>query len=506
MTLRRAAAVVTIALLAASVGAPAAAEDAPAPPLPAGSAKESPAAPSAAAALAAEKAARRAAVADSLGPGAVLLVLSPAAVEGAPATGRNSDFEYLSPIAVREGAIVCIAGAAPAAGAPGADAVPRVDRLYLPVRNPAMERWTGAEPGPGPETAAGGALGDARATDQLADDLAALLRTRTSLHVSAGPAVTGGAWLAKLLASVREKLPGRWVRIVDAPGGGRDDLAESLRRALPARGADGDPADTLAKLPVVEVRSARPAIGRLRETKSASEIERIRRAVAASVAGHDDVLRVARPGMSELQLEAVFEMRCRYLGCRRQAYPSIVGSGPNSCVLHYDRSARTLEDGDLVVVDAGGEFEGYASDVTRTFPANGTFTPEQAKVYDAVLEAQEAAISAVRPGMTLRKVHDVAYGVLERHGLAKWFLHATCHSVGLDVHDAWRADAVLREGCVITVEPGVYDAARRIGVRIEDTVLVTANGCEVLSAALPKRRADVEERMRAELDASSLPR
>jgi Xaa-Pro aminopeptidase len=243
----------------------------------------------------------------------------------------------------------------------------------------------------------------------------------------------------------------------------------------------------------------------MRQTKSPAEIAKIRRAVAGTVAGHFDALRAARAGLYEYHVAAIVELRCRENGSLRQAYPSIVGSGPWSCILHYDRNTRRMEDGDVVVLDAGGAFEGYASDVTRTFPVSGRFTEEQAKVYDAVLDAQERAIAAVRPGQTLRQVHEVARSALAERGLDKWFIHGTCHSVGLDVHDPWPKDAVLRPGAVITVEPGVYDSARNLGVRIEDTVLVTEKGCEVLSSALPKKREDVERLMREDPPAG-LPR
>lgn len=451
-----------------------------------------------------ERAERRRRVAAAAGADALVVVFAPALGDAAPGSNRNSDFVYLAPVEAREAALVLGLGRAPA-GAPAETTSEPVDRLYLPVRNPAGERWTGPEPGPGPETAAETGFASAHALDRLADDVAALLRDRRALYVSAGPSVCGGPAFSKWIAQLRERLPGRWVRLVDAPGAGRDDIVESLRRALPARLPDAPPDESIAKLDALDVRSARTLIGTIREVKSASEIASIRRAVAATVAGHADAIRAVRAGLFEYHVAAIVEMRCREGGCRRQAYPSIAGAGPNSCVLHYDRNRRRLEDGDLVVLDAGGEHDGYACDVTRTFPVSGKFTPEQAAAYDAVLEAQVAAIGAVRPGATLRDVHDVARGVLERHGLAKWFIHGTCHAVGLDVHDPWRRDAPLRPGCVLTVEPGMYDPARNLGIRIEDTVLVTESGCEVLSAALPKGRAEIEA-LAAEDPPPGLPR
>lgn len=283
---------------------------------------------------------------------------------------------------------------------------------------------------------------------------------------------------------------------LDTPGVGPDDVAESVRRALPEKlPRDKAPAETLAALPVLDVRSAGALTAELREVKSPSEIARIRAAVESTALGMVDAIRAAEPGMLEMHVAALVEVRCRLASCARQAYPSIVGSGPNSCVLHYSANTRALADGDLVVMDIGGEFEGYASDVTRTFPANGRFTAEQAAIYDAVLEAQEAGIAAVRPGVTMKQVHAAAAAVLKARGLVQYFPHGTSHSVGLDVHDPFRSDAPLRAGSVLTVEPGVYIPGKALGVRIEDTVLVTESGCEILSAGVPKTREAIEKLM-----------
>lgn len=451
--------------------------------------------------LVAEATDRRRRAAERIGADAALLVLTASPGQGLAPAGRNADFEYLSPVTAREAALLLAPERAPrgqgGSAAPPPEEAPesRVDRIYLAPRNPAAERWTGPEAGPGAETAGRLGFDEARALDRLADDVAALLRSRTTLWVSVGPQAQDA--FVRLVASVRDRLRGRWVRLTDVPGAGREDLAASLTKALPERWDGGaDVLGALARFPAVDVRSARPHLAALREVKSPSEIAKIRRAVDATVAGMRDALRAARPGGTEYELAAIVELRCRLAGCARQAFPSIAGSGPNSCVLHYDRNTRTLADGDLVVLDVGGEFAGYAADVTRTFPVSGRFTGAQAKVYDAVLEAQTAALAAVRPGVTMRQIHGVAVRVLERHGLQRFFLHGTCHSVGLEVHDAWRDAEPLRAGAVITVEPGVYDAERSIGVRIEDTVLVTETGCEVLSSGIPKTRDALEALLR----------
>ena len=439
-----------------------------------------------------EKRGRRERAAALAGPDAVVLVLAADGSRGIFPVPRNHDFTYLSPLEA-PGAAVLVAMEKPAtAGAP-----PRtMQRLYLRPRNPVAEAWSGATAGPGDEAAAAALFDEAPPSPRLAEDLALLLGERTTLYVSPGGVEDSGEALATLLASVREKLPGHWGRLLEGPGAGRDDVAESLRLALPQRlPRERELPEVLAARPTVDVRLATPIVGQLREVKSPREIAAIRAAVDATVQGIHDALRTAAPGMAERELQAHVEFRCRLEGCATQAFPSIVASGPNSCVLHYMRNDRTLARGDLVVLDVGGEYDGYAADVTRTFPASGRFTDEQAKIYDAVLAAQEAALAEVRPGATLRKVHEAAVAVLKERGLVRYFTHGTSHSVGLYVHDSWRRDAELRPGCVITVEPGVYIADKSLGVRIEDTVLVTKTGCEVLSAKAPKTRAAIEAAM-----------
>lgn len=473
-----------------------------------------------AAALAAECAARRARAALAAGEDAAILVLLPDAADGPPGSNRNTDFEYLCPLRPRTGAILLAAArkppapqpatappaptAEPAAAAPPA-ADNGADRLYILPRNPAMERWTGPEAGPDAATAKAAAFAEVRALDRLTDDLAEIARSRRTLLVSAGPGPLADPWMRKLVAGLRAKLPGRLVRVVDGPLATADDLADAIRAALPAVPApDLATSDLIAKLASTEIRSARRVLTDLRKTKSASEIALVREACTATVAGIRDALRAAAPGLVERDLAAIVEFRCRQQGCERQSFPSIAGSGPNSCVLHYDRNGRTLAAGDIVVLDVGGERGGYAADVTRSFPVSGKFSPEQAEVYDAVLAAQEAALAVVRPGVTLGDVHDAAVKSLERAQLRRHFIHQTCHSVGLDVHDPWRRDIVLAPGMIITVEPGVYDAARAIGVRIEDTVLVTESGYEFLSAGLPRTRNEVEALMREDAPAGLL--
>jgi len=264
--------------------------------------------------------------------------------------------------------------------------------------------------------------------------------------------------------------------------------------------------------------------------KSRAELKVIRRAVRISADAHRRVMRLCRPGLWEYQLEAEFVQTCAARGGRSQAYPPIVGSGANACVLHYVDNRHRLADGDLVLVDAGCELAGYASDITRTFPVNGRFSPPQRDLYDLVLAAQEAAIAKAVPGNRWNAIHKAAVrtltrglvelGILEDGGKAvpklikkekykPYFPHRTGHWLGMDVHDVgdyrvagkWRR---LEPGMVLTVEPGLYIPADRtevparyrgIGIRIEDDVLITAEGNEVLSEHAPKTVAEIESWM-----------
>ena len=240
-------------------------------------------------------------------------------------------------------------------------------------------------------------------------------------------------------------------------------------------------------------------------------------------AAHRRVLRDARPGMYEYELEAMFEHEFRTGGGNGPAYGSIVGAGDNATILHYRENRSRLQDGQLVLVDAGCEYGSYAADVTRTFPAGGSFSPEQAALYDVVLEAQQAAIDVVRPGARFGDSHDRALDVLCRGlvdvGLLEgpaarvresgdyraYYMHRTGHWLGLDVHDTGLYDVggesrVLEPGMVLTVEPGLYVASdsaapaafRGIGIRIEDDVLVTAAGHDILTSDAPKTRREIE--------------
>ena len=249
---------------------------------------------------------------------------------------------------------------------------------------------------------------------------------------------------------------------------------------------------------------AAQVIAQLRVVKSTAEIELITKATEATVAGHLAGWKKVRPGAWEYEIAAVMTNAYFERGCERNAYPPIVGSGPNGVILHYMANHRRLDSGETVVADVGAECSDYATDVTRTVPAGGKFTARQRELYEVVLGAQKAAIAAIKPGIRLRgegnTLQQIAYDYINTHGhdahgqpLGKYFVHGLGHYVGLDVHDPGDTTSPLRAGTVLTIEPGIYLPEENIGIRIEDTVVVTDTGVKVLSAALPREIADIEK-------------
>jgi Xaa-Pro aminopeptidase len=236
----------------------------------------------------------------------------------------------------------------------------------------------------------------------------------------------------------------------------------------------------------------RELLARLRSAHTADELERMERALAITALGHATVARATVAGVSERDVQTQLEYTFFSNGATGLSYSSIVGSGPNGAVLHWDQNARILKDGDLVVVDAAAEYGRYAADITRTYPVSGHFTPEQAKVYQAVFRAQEDIFAAIKPGVSMADLQHVAEESLRRSGYLAAFIHGFGHFVGLDVHDAGDGERPILAGAVFTVEPGVYLPEQGFGVRIEDEVLMTASGYRVLSAAIPRKLEDVE--------------
>ena len=363
--------------------------------------------------------------------------------------------------------------------------------LFCREKDPEREVWDGYRYGPG-EARTAFAFDEAYAIGMLDTRMPDLLADQATVHSHLGD---DPAWDARVID---------WVNQVRSR----------------ARSGVTAPRD---------VRDLHAVLDEMRLIKRPEEIDTMRRAAAISVQAHQRAMRASRAGRREYEIEAEIVHEFRRCGADAPAYTPIVAAGERACVLHYVSNDGVLKDGDLLLVDAGCELEGYASDITRTFPVNGTFSGPQRDIYELVLAAQAAAIGAVRPGNTWNMPHDAAVRVLaqgmidlgllqgavdsavETETYKKFYMHRTGHWLGLDVHDAgdykrdgaWRA---LEPGMVLTVEPGCYvrpgegvpERFANIGVRVEDDVVVTAAGCEVLSAGAPKQVADIEALMRAD--------
>lgn len=243
--------------------------------------------------------------------------------------------------------------------------------------------------------------------------------------------------------------------------------------------------------------SPRKHLGLMRVVKSPEEIKLIQKAIDITVESHKRTMSRARPHMFEYQLQAEIEYNFLRRGAVRPAFSSIVGSGPNSCVLHYITNRRQTRPGELVVIDIGAEYNRYAADVTRTIPISGKFTKRQKEVYNIVYGAQKAAMAKIKPGNYFRDVHRAAVAYIDKHGYRNRFLHGTSHWLGLDVHDLGPRSIKLKPGMVLTVEPGIYIAEENLGVRIEDVVLVTKDGYKLLTKDLPRKAEEVEALMAA---------
>lgn len=368
--------------------------------------------------------------------------------------------------------------------------------LFVLPRDPEREAWDG--PRAGPEGAREHFGADAAyPIAELRDRLRALVEPADALWYAIGGD-------AKLDATVVE-------------------LLRTLRRG---RARSGRGPDTL--------RDPGAVLDGMRRVKDPAEQARLRAAAAATVAGHRAGMAIARPGVGEWEIEAAVDAAFRTAHpSAAPAFQTIVGSGPNATVLHYRANRRTVREGELVLLDAGAEIDLYCGDISRTFPVSGSFQPAQRALYDVVLRAERAAIEAVRPGATFAGLHEAARraltegmvelgllsgevdGLLETGVYKRFFMHQTSHWIGLEVHDvgAYRESpdesAVLEPGMVLTIEPGLYVAPgledvpeelRGVGVRIEDDVLVTATGHEVLTAALPSDAAAVEALVGAALE------
>jgi Xaa-Pro aminopeptidase len=266
-----------------------------------------------------------------------------------------------------------------------------------------------------------------------------------------------------------------------------------------------DEMDWLDKnVPQLKRADIREKIAALRQIKSPGELLFLKRAVELSDDAHFEAMKMMRPGLYEYQIAAKMVEVHLMGGSEAEGYSPIVGAGPNSTALHYDKLSRKIEDGDIVVLDVGAQYSGYSADITRTLPANGKFTPRQREIYEIVLGAQNAAIAAAKPGVQFCRAGKdsllkVAYDYINTHGkdkqgkpLGQYFIHGLSHHIGLNVHDVGDMCRPLEPGMVFTIEPGIYIPDENLGVRIEDDVLVTETGVKLLSEKLPRNPNEIE--------------
>jgi len=393
---------------------------------------------------------------------------------------QDSDFYYLSGFAEPDAVLVLI---------PGRRHGQFV--MFCREKDPGMELWNGYRAGPEGACTEYGA-DDAFPIGDIDDILPGLIEGRERVYYSMGRSAGFDRQIMGWVNSIRSKEAAGAV-----PPGEFNDLNHMLHD--------------------------------MRLAKSAAELRLLRRAADITARAHRRAMRHCRPGMYEYQLEAELQHEFLTSGARHPAYLSIVGSGVNACTLHYVANSAKMRDGDLVLVDAGCELDYYAADVTRTFPVNGRFSPAQRALYELVLRAQEAAIAEIRPGNHWNQPHDASVRVItaglvqlgllrgkvanlvKRKAYRDFYMHRVGHWLGLDVHDVgdyrvggeWR---LLEPGMVMTVEPGIYVAPhnrkvaakwRGIGIRIEDDVVVTRDGCEVLTGKAPKTVEEIEALMAA---------
>jgi Xaa-Pro aminopeptidase len=321
--------------------------------------------------------------------------------------------------------------------------------LFLKSRDPEAERWTGPREPISPE----------------------LLKTYGVDRVRRGSPES-----TLLDAGLRHGC----VAIISPAGIGKDD-----------RG-DDELALRVASRFGLKVVYKRGLLADLRAAHGPEELERMERAIAITAEGHNAVARATVAGVSERDVQTQLEFAFFAAGGTGLSYSSIVGSGPNGAVLHWDKNSRILQNGDLVVVDAAAEYGRYASDVTRTYPVSGHFTADQARVYRAVYQAQEDIFAAIKPGVSMAELQHVAEESLRRAGYLADFIHGFGHFVGLDVHDAGDTEKPIPVGAIFTVEPGVYLPAQGFGVRIEDEVLITDHGYRMLTSSIPRKLEEVE--------------
>jgi Xaa-Pro aminopeptidase len=411
--------------------------------------------------------ARRQAIAAKADGGAVLL-FAPQEAEGPnDLYGYRPDdnFYYLSGWAEPGAALLIVPSLTKG------DSHPYTEVLYLPAHNVVQEKWTGPKLGPeNPDAGKITGFDHVEVLDNLRADLVRLLpQPRATVYT-------------------------------DVPAYGETSNSSASLDWLNRSNAFSA---------YVSFADVRPLLASLRTFKDAGEIELIRKATNASIAAQLAAIHAIKPGVTEREISALLQYEWGKRGCERPAYAPIVGSGYYSTVLHYSDDTHTMQAGDVVVMDAAGEYSLYASDITRTMPISGKFTPRQREIYDIVLGAQQAAMAAFQSGKSKLRgnvdnsLYKVAYDYINSHGkdlhgepLGKYFIHGLSHYVGLNVHDDGDYDVPLGPGAVFTIEPGIYIPEEKLGVRIEDIYYVDKDGKLIdFTTSLPHTAEDIEREM-----------
>jgi Xaa-Pro aminopeptidase len=380
---------------------------------------------------------------------------------------QDEDFYYLTGHNEEGAGLILLPSAKPGAPGDGWDG-PR-EILFLPPKNPAKEKWNGVRMSPSdPGIEARTGFANVLPFEQMRATVEKLSRLYPGFY-------TILPYEKELGGYPHEKAIVDWLQL----------------------GA-----------PQAKLKDIRAQVGALRQIKSPGEIAFLQRAIDLTVDSHLEAMKMVHPGLFEYQVAAKMVELHAMGGSEAEGYAPIVGAGPNSTALHYDRLSRKIESGDIVVLDVGAQFSGYSADITRTLPANGKFTPRQREIYDIVLGAQNAALAAIKPGVHFfckgKKdgLMNIAYDYINSHGkdlqgkaLGPYFIHGLGHNIGLNVHDPGDYCAPLQPGMVVTVEPGIYIPEENLGVRIEDDVLVTESGFKLLSERLPRDPVEIEKIM-----------
>jgi len=385
---------------------------------------------------------RRQRVLDTLDGGVALLY----GAEGEEPLIQESTFFYLTGVSDPGAALLLM---------PGEKRFQEI--LYLEPRNPEVEDWDGRRPGLGDSLEKAWGFQEIRRVSRLSGDLThALQNSRTAVFL--GPIVGASSPVPEALTMLR---------------------------------------DAQSRVPESSLKNMADVIPEMRRVKSEEEIALVQRAVDVTGDGIKTAMLGVQPGLKEFQVASILEHAFEMGGAQFLGFPTIIGWGDNTTVLHYTRNNATVTDQGLILIDTGAAVDHYTADITRTFPVSGAFTPRERELYALVLKAADAAFAKVRAGnYYYDDVHLTAKKVLDDAGYGKYFIHGTGHYLGLDVHDVGNYDVPLEPGVIITVEPGIYIPEEGIGIRIEDDVLVTKGAPVLLSSKIPRTIEEIESFMK----------